>query len=118
MAGGLKIAMSRNRPEQTPKRADAGFETSHPIRVGSVVVVLALDPFGVPFIEGYGRVEQHGAKPHWYCVHFIAERLTHDRFVNPEWQKAPERSLALLHEFWASKDLVSIEDFFPDDGVE
>ena len=84
------------------------------LAVGDVVAVFALDTSG-PSIEGFGTVESHGNTRSHYWIKFAGERVAKHRFVPADWQAEPERSLALLTEFWRScrQDDPRIEDFFP-----
>jgi hypothetical protein len=95
-------------------RQSSNEAVTHALKVGDYAVVFALDSFG-PSIEGAGVIEACDAARNRYHIRFSGERITRLRFVNPDWQSSPERSLALLIEFWRSshRDDPSVEDFFP-----
>ena len=103
------------RPPVTSETDDLAAERV--LTVGETVVVFAIGCCG-PSIEGHGVIEAHGAAWHQYHIRFVGEPRTRLRFINPDWQEFPERSLALLREFWRSNriDDPLIEDFFPDDS--
>ena len=52
---------------------------------------------------------------HWYAVRFKNEKVTRVHFINPDWQKNPERSFALLREFLLTGALSPFDDFCPDE---
>lgn len=84
---------------------------------GETVAIFALGPLGRPFIEGRARVQAATARPHHYRVRFLNERTDHIRFVSPDWQDNPKRSLALLIELWRVNTSPStFDDFFPDEN--
>lgn len=87
------------------------------LRIGDAVTVFTLGHSG-PSIEGIGTIESYDAAPHRYHIIFAGERIAKLRFINPDWQADPERSLLLLVEFWRSQrsDNPTIEDFFPEDN--
>jgi len=86
----------------------------HPIRIGDAVAVFALDPSGRPFFEGRAVIEAKSPRAHHYRVRFLHERIPRTRFINPDWQDAPQRSLTLLREFLRTADFPRLTDFFPD----
>jgi hypothetical protein len=89
--------------------------STHPLKTGDVVAVITLDPAGCPIIEGAAVIKAKCALPNRYRLRFRGELTLCSRFVSPEWQKNPARSLALLVEFWwASKSPPAHEEFFPD----
>ena len=87
----------------------------HGLTPGDVAIVFALNSTG-PTIEGIGVIENRCAENNLYWVKFIGEPTARLRFVNPDWQAEPERSLKLLRNFWRSQSEREpvIEDFFPD----
>jgi hypothetical protein len=93
-------------------------DASHKFRIGDPVVVFALSASGRPFIEGRAQVEARCTRRNHFRVRFCGESVSRTRFIHPDWQAEPERSLALLIEFWESSAEPSpFEDFFPDDNV-
>jgi hypothetical protein len=89
---------------------------SHPLDAGDQVAVFAADLSGQPFLEGWAKIVRRCARPHTYDVRFQNETRNRTRFVNPDWQATPDRSLALLIEFFRANRITnpSIADFFPD----
>ncbi len=89
--------------------------TEQGLGIGATVAVFALGASG-PYMEGTGTVVSSDAGPNRYHIRFAGEATTKLRFVNPDWQVDPERSLALLREFWrfSHRDDPLVEDFFPD----
>ena len=85
------------------------------VAVGETVVVFAIGPSG-PSMEGTGTIESLCRDENLYWIKFSGDPVCRLRFVNPDWQACPERSLTLLREFWRSRqrDDPVIEDFFPD----
>jgi len=96
----------------TPSR-----EESHPLSVGEAVAIFALNGAGRVYLEGQAAIIARGAQPHIYHVQFQGEKRSHSRFVNPDWQIRPDRSLALLIEFFRANRITnpSVADFFPED---
>jgi hypothetical protein len=92
-------------------------DDAHPLRIGDTVAVLALDGSGHVWLEGQASIITPCAQPHVYRVRFQNEKRDLVRFVNPDWQSDPERSLELLREFFRSNQDAnpSVTDFFPDD---
>lgn len=110
--------MSRQ-PGATPRRPKSpkSDAASHAFKNGETVAVLAIGPSGRPFIEGRARIRAACARPHHYHVRFLNEHTDHIRFVSPEWQDNPKRTLELLLEFWrASTAPPALDEFFPDDN--
>jgi hypothetical protein len=99
-------------PDTSPLGAARQFE------IGDAVTIFAITPSGRPFIEGRALVEARCTRRNHFRVRFCGESVSRIRFVPPDWQAEPERSLALLIEFWESSAAPSrYEDFFPDDNV-
>lgn len=94
-------------------RHESERTTSHTLKIGAAVAVFGRSQTGQPFIEGSAVISATCPQPHNYRVCFHAEQVTRTRFVNPEWQRNPEHSLALLTEYWRSSLLPSFDDFFP-----
>jgi hypothetical protein len=106
---------SEIRPLAPAIRQRGNDSSEHALKVGDTVAVFSLDSSG-PSIEGTGIIESYATAPDRYHIKFSGERVTRLRFIHPDWQADPERSLALLREFWRSNriDNPRIEDFFPD----
>jgi hypothetical protein len=89
----------------------------HILKVGDQVAVFGLSVSG-PFIEGRGTIVSYAPDRGLdrFYVNFNNERVNRLRFIALDWQADPDRSLALLREFWRSSgsDNPSFEDFFPD----
>ena len=90
-------------------------------QVGDRVVIFYLG-LGGPLIEGWADIVAFGPVHHQFHVRFIGETETRRRFVNPEWQRLPDCSLALLKAFWRSQrgddlfyDAAVFDDLFFDD---
>jgi hypothetical protein len=82
---------------------------------GDACAVFGCDPSGIAYHEGTATIHDCCAEPHQYRVRFIGERVLRTRFINPDWQRDPERSLALLLAFWRASKSGSFDEFFPDD---
>jgi hypothetical protein len=91
-------------------------EDSHPLGVGDEVAVFDLDASGQPFLEGRATIIAGCPQPHTYCVRFRGEKRSSARFVNPDWQAWPDRSLVLLTGFFRTNRIANptVADFFPD----
>lgn len=89
-------------------------KASHPCKIGQTVAVFALEPSGRPFMEGRAFIESKRPTAHHYRVRFTGEKVSRTRFINPDWQKGPDRSFELLREFWRASGSRSFDDFFPD----
>jgi len=89
--------------------------SSHPLKLGAVVAVFGLSASGRPYLESFAQVRSRYDAPHFYRVRFKGERVLRVRFINPEWQRDPERSLALLLSFWDATMSPSFDEFFPND---
>ena len=87
---------------------------SHPMKIGAAVTVFAVGPFGQPYCEGHAVVVATCRTAHHYHVRFLRERITRTRFVSPDFQKNPNRSLTLLREFLRTGSSSNLDDFFPD----
>ena len=85
----------------------------HALKLGDAVTVFGIATSG-PMIEGIGTIESYGPGRDRYHIRFIGDLVTRLRFIIPEWQSNPERSLELLREFWRSSrtDHPLVEDFF------
>lgn len=88
---------------------------SHPMQIGDACAVFGCGSSGIPYYEGTATIHDRCARPHHYRVRFIGERILRTRFINPEWQRHSERSLALLLAFWRAGQSESFDEFFPDD---
>jgi hypothetical protein len=90
---------------------------SHPLNVGDTVVVFALDGLGRVWLEGQAAIIARCAQRHIYHVRFHNERRNRIRFVDSDWQSDPDRSLALLIEFFRANRIMnpSVADFFLED---
>ena len=95
--------------------ANASGRASEP-KIDDLVAIFALDQCGrQPFFEGWARIDGKCPRPHHFRVRLLGEKTTCVRFVNPDWQIEPERSCALLREFWRENIAPpSIEEFFPE----
>jgi len=90
----------------------------HPLEIGQMVSIFGASALGRPFCEGEALIDAISDRPHYYSVRFRGERASRLRFVNPDWQQDPARSLALLTEFWlASLAPPAIDEFFPSNRV-
>ncbi len=85
------------------------------LAVGDHVVIFAMSASG-PSIEGTAVISSPSPASDRYRVRFDGDPTIRLRFVNPDWQACPERSLTLLREFWRlyHHDDPVIENFFPD----
>jgi len=103
--------------EAHPQRQVGLGPVPHGLRIGDAVAVFALGSSG-PLIEGIGIIESYAAGRDYYYIKFVGERVSRLRFVSPDWRADPERSLALLREFWRScrTDDPRVEDFFPEEN--
>jgi hypothetical protein len=115
-ASGLRKNGQRRAPPHPPPDASLR-DDAHPLGFGDEVSVLALDTSGRPFLEGRATIIRQCAQPHLYHVTFAGERSTRIRFVNPDWQARPDRSVALLIEFFHANRITnpSVDDFFPEE---
>jgi len=107
-------------PRQVPAHTapDTSFgDDAHPLNVGDAAVVFALDGLGRVWLEGQVTVIAQCTQPHMYRVRFHNEKRNRIRFVNPDWQARPDRSLALLIEFFRANPITnpSVADFFPEE---
>jgi hypothetical protein len=121
MEPGTQIQKSGQCQAPTQKAPDISLrEDSHPLHVGDVVAVLALDQAGHPVLEGQATIIAGCPPPHIYRVRFQDEKRSCVRFVDPNWQAQPDRALALLRDFWRSNSAVNpqVDDFFPPDSSE
>ncbi len=84
------------------------------ISLGDAVTIFTLCASG-PLIEGKGIVECVSAVRNEFWIKFDGDPIARLRFIHPDWQASPERSLVLLQEFWRScgRDNSRVEDFFP-----
>jgi hypothetical protein len=89
--------------------------SSHPLKLGDAVAVFGLSASGRPYLEGLAQIRSRYDAPHFYRVRFKGERVLRTRFINPNWQRNPERSLALLLAFWDATASPSFDEFFPHD---
>jgi len=107
--------MAELSPAAHDREAKREAKSNRALSVGDRVAIFGLSSSG-PTIEGVGVIESVGAAPNQYRIRFVGERIATLRFVHPDWQAAPERSLALLIEFWRSsqRDDPFVEDFFPE----
>ena len=111
--------VTRTRPRKKngrsrPYRADV--RASHPIKIGAEVAVIAVHAETGPVISGYGIIV--GAcftYPHWYRIRLSGEQVTRIHFINPDWQRNPERSYELLREFLRTGGKSPFDDFWPSD---
>jgi hypothetical protein len=111
--------MPRRKSEfEQPYRA-SGRDSSDVIKVGDIVAVFGLRPGGGPYLEGWASVaDARRAALHQFRVRFRGEAILRTRFVNPDWQNDPRRSLALLRAFWDASQDVAVEEFFPPEAAE
>jgi hypothetical protein len=112
-----RIQKSGPRPVPAHRAPDTSFrDDTHPLNVGDAVVVFALDGLGRVWLEGHAAIIAPCTQPHIYRVRFHHEKRNRIRFVNPDWQARPDRSLALLIEFFRANRITnpSVADFFPD----
>lgn len=112
--------IQKKEPRQAPARTvpdTSSQDELHPLNVGDVVAVFALDGAGRAYLEGQAAIIARCAQPHTYSVRFRREKRSRVRFVNPDWQARPDRSLALLLEFFRASRTInpSVTDFFPDE---
>lgn len=110
---------SRQRPVPASAARDTPLrENAQPLSAGDEVVVFALSASGRPFLEGRATIVRRCSQPHVYHVAFSGDRITRIRFVNADWQARPDRSLALLLEFYRSNRMTNpaVDDFFPDES--
>jgi hypothetical protein len=102
----------------TPSGSRVDSRAEPDIEPGDTVTVFALSPAG-PFIEGRAVVEAICAERHLCRVRFLGEKVAQTRFIHPDWQDEPQRSLVFLRQFWqAGASLPSFDEFFPDDPTE
>jgi hypothetical protein len=90
---------------------------SHPMKLGDFVAVFGRCASGQPFFEGSALIRWHCGQPHHYLVQFKGDPVLRSRFVNPDWQRAPQRSLEFLLAFWRTSQTPSFDEFFPDNRV-
>ena len=84
-------------------------------RKGAVVTIIRIGPAG-PLIEGHGVVQEACPQAFFFRVRLDGEKVCRVRFVHPDFQQNPERSLALLRAFWeASLAPPAFDEFFPAD---
>ena len=89
----------------------------HPLAIRQTVSIIRLGASGQPFCEGRAYIDALTDRPHHYRVRFRGERIIQTRFVHPDWQQDPARSLRLLTEFWHANSLPSFDDFFPPGSI-
>ncbi|HVA79765.1 MAG TPA: hypothetical protein VNF29_02450 [Candidatus Binataceae bacterium] len=93
----------------------AAPQASRRFRIGTVVTIFRIGSAG-PFIEGHGVIVKACSQAFFFRVQFDSKKGSRVRFVHPDWQQDPERSLALLRTFWeASLAPPSFDEFFPAD---
>jgi hypothetical protein len=111
-----KRSRARSRSAAKSARA-AAFDASPELRKGDVVTVFGIGSSG-PYIEGRAVVRGAGRRLQFFRVVFASERVIRTRFVHPDWQEDPERSLRLLIAFWeASVAPPEIDEFFPTNRI-
>lgn len=112
-----RIQKSRQHQVSAPTAPDTSLrDDAPPLKVGDAVVVFALDGFGRVWLEGQAAIIARCTQSHIYRVRFHNEKRDRIRFVNPDWQARPDRSLALLTEFFRANRSTapSVADFFLD----
>jgi hypothetical protein len=87
-------------------------EDFHPLPIGQTVYIFGLNASGCPFCEGQASISAIDSQPHYYRVRFRGDRVMRIRFVHPDFQGDPTRSLTLLTEFWRANTSPSFDDFF------
>ncbi|SRR6266403_2480930 len=103
-------------PVRSKKRRPVSAPASHPLGAGAKVPVFIIADDGQPIFEGWvSIVSACISYPNWYRVRLRDEQVTRIRFINPDWQKNPERSFALLREFLHTGALSPFDEFFPPD---
>jgi hypothetical protein len=91
----------------------------HQITIGDAVAVFAFDPLGNLYLEGWAFIKAICAQPpHHYRVRFYGERVVRTRHIDPDSQREPKLSRALLYEFWRRNSSESFEEFFSDETTD